>query len=319
MIISTCSEGFIGVAQYLKGLSQADNIHYVPRISDVTTEASHARFHGGCEAVILGGWSGEYPPIITFLSKELNIPVYLTWHSPLYQIELSKEIPQLKHIISLVANRFVKGLIVSDPRLVPVFSRQLSNRVFFLPHAIYLKELEPYRIGDYKKFVSALGPNHERKNRLVHLAALDILTESGIDTVTNFNLDTPQFKVKWRHSWLNRNDLLSIISKTRVGLCVTVSESFNYNLWEYLGLGSPVVTSLDQRRYLRNLCDDVGVQFQEAAIFAADMNDPQQIAELSLNLIKDLGDVTVNRFVNFVEDFNAKSVAFINSEATKLL
>ena len=323
MFICTCSKGFVGVTQYLRGLCQADDFIFVEEDKIIKKIESNKDTN---TKLILGGFSNSYARIMDRAFKN-DMPIYLTWHSPILQTELSEETMQLEWIIRLVNTGQIRGIIVSDPRLEDSLSSVTGkDKIIFLPHAIDLKELSIYR-GFQKIYISAFGPNHPRKNRLVHLYVLHELTNRyNRETITNFNIpDTGYLKVKNRMPFMSRSEILRLIGQTRIGLCVTLSESFNYNLWEYLAFGGVVITTYEQKEYLSKIilrtCNDFkkSQPFHES-VFVVEQNNIESIVILAENIFRtERNKEKEEKLIEFVSYYNDNAVSFINTEATKKL
>jgi hypothetical protein len=311
MIILSCPEGFPGVKQFFKGLE----CHFSNQITCWTPSDQNLlnkiNQSPEVDTLFLGSWDNSY---IKILEKIPNgIKIYFTWHSPFLQTALSGEEGKLAHLLNLVTKNIVDGIILADLRLYEFFKDLYPNlNTYYLPVIIDTRDLDLV-VNREKDSISLFGPDAPRKNLYTQLLAGFALSEkTGLNFQTNvytenYITDLPNVHIKRTSQWLERSLYLELASRTKMGLCVTCSESFNYNLWEYLYLGSKVVTSKDQLSYIKRICESVGIKEIDIPeiIVAADLNDPHEIVQQALKLIHHEGG---NQSTEFVKSFNIRTI-----------
>lgn len=324
MILLICPSGFPGVMRYFNGISC--NIENTKTI-DVKSINKEYDF-SNVSTIILGSWSDEYLKILDYI-KNKNIKVYIGWCSPLLQIELSKEKEKFFHILSLCKRNLIKGLVVLDIRLYDLLKNTIN--MVFIP--ALLEEKEFIHSDSEKTDLFLFGPNHPRKNLLNQVYLVSEVLKSNQDLFCSTNLSYKDYynfldkDVVQRisiYDWLERSDYVQkVIEKCRFGLCITCSESFNYNLWEYLMAGSPVITSIDQKRYVSSLLDFIEVENKKQNLLSehilwTDMNDPKTASLKVISKIKQSDKDLDKMIVQVVKEINSRAILIAREKITNL-
>lgn len=314
MIVLCCPDGFPGVKQFFKGMEC--NLEGFKWYSNKELLNCGETF----SKLFLGSWDNSYIDILEKLKGQVD--VYFTWHSPFLQTALSGEQGKLAWLFKLLVDKKASGLILADLRLYKYFKDLYPDlNLYYLPLLMDTRDLDEVIFWD-QNCVSFFGPDAPRKNPYAQLlAGIKIERDTGLVFQTNVYVeddlgDLPGINLKRTSRWLERRAYLELASKTRIGLCVTCSESFNYNLWEYLYFNGKVVTTVDQLKYILDLCSDIGITSDTTSfIGVADVNDPHSIAEKAIKLHHHEGGPSPKEFV---KSFNMKAISRAQDLVTQI-
>jgi len=251
-VVSICVPGFPGPNRMLATVAEVTGACRHIVLADSRRGGPETRFIRDYiddtrpRAVILGGWSSQYEPLLARLHRESPRWVVL-WASSAGQMSLAGEVPPY---LRLVADRRIDRLLYVDPRLARGPLATLKPSAYFpvLAPPVELEARPARRQTVISLFLAAQEtPRKNLFTTLLALAALDrtyILYLNGLSSLPHVHRLLREFKIPYRDfGWMERPQYQRVLLQVDVGIQVSFAESFNQVAADHGVRGIPVVVS----------------------------------------------------------------------------
>ncbi len=191
---------------------------------------------------------GAYHQVYALPIRRLKCKKFLLWTSPLLQMELSPDEPNIfNFVLDLKDRGIIDQIWFGDPGMWKAY----EDKGFHMPYPLDVDRLMAFRKPDpERQGISLFCPWTPRKNILTQLAAVKIVQKDFPDSVlygNNMNVYTPiaqRMGVSFVDcGWMKDDVYYQMIQKVKVGLQVFLSESFCFTAFDHMILGTPVIAS----------------------------------------------------------------------------